>query len=431
MKCGMSEVQITPWLDCWMPGQMHYRSSQGVLDDLYAKALVLETKEHLAAIIVIDCVDLQRHMVETIRQRVNNHTHIPESHIMVSATHTHTGGPVKAGFAGDENEEYIQFLIKKSADAAILAFRDRKAARIGFGKGLEKDISFNRRYYMKDGKVRTNPPVGDPDMDRPEGPIDPEVLVVRIDDMDGKPIGVVSNFALHLDTVGGVEYSADFAGEISHQVKKTLGTDCVSLFMLGACGNINHVDVSGRIPRTVKQHIRLGRILAAEIMKVHCKIQTELNLSLKVEQTAFPIKLREPSKEQLSWAEEWLATDQGKKLERVMAQQIQILASKQEDLRRDIELQAFCIGEMAMVGLPGELFVEFGLQIKEESPYVFTLINQLCNASGNGYICTEAAHQNGGYEPNMTTSSRWPEETGRLMVTNIHQLLDQCFAQST
>lgn len=424
MKCGMSEVQITPWLGNWMPGSLHGRKSEGVLDELHAKAVVIETLDMTMAIIVVDSLDLQRYMVEAIRRRVNEHTDIPESGIMVSATHSHTAGPVRAGFGGEKNDEYNEFLVKKAADAAIMAYQQRKEARMGFGRGYEEDISFNRRYHMKDGIVRTNPGVGNPDIDRPEGPIDPEVLVVRIDDIAGKPIGVISNFALHLDTVDGTEYSADYAGEISRHVKNVLGPDCVSLFMLGACGNINHIDVSGYIPFIPKHHIFLGQILAAEILKVHGKIKTGDHDECQVDQTIFSLKLRMPSQEQLSWSQNILASGAGDEMEQAMAKQINKLVLMKDNPNRYIELQVIILGEMAIVGVPGELFVEFGLKIKELSSFRYTLINELCNDSG-GYICTEEAHKNGGYEPHLTSTSRWPIETGTTVVAHVKEMLNQ------
>lgn len=364
-------------------------------------------------------------MVELIRRRVREHTGIAEERIMVSATHTHTGGPVKDGFAGKLDEAYTRFLSLQAADAAILAYRSRREARIGFGRGHEAEIAFNRRFFMKDGSVRTNPGIGNPDIDRPEGPIDPEVLVVRIDDANGRPIGVISNYALHLDTVGGSLNSGDYAGEISRIVKRTLGSDVVSLFLLGACGNINHVDTSGRIPRRADHYLFLGQVLAGEILKVHAKINTSQTGRPDVRQTVFPLDYRVPTEEQLEWARGIRRQEAAGKVDAAMANQLFSLAEDGGPTRRDIEIQTIRLGELAIVGVPGELFVEFGLQLKAASPFPFTLINELANGSGNGYICTRAAFAGGGYEPRLTTSSRWPEETGERMVEEALRLLAQ------
>src|SRR5690606_5530535 len=107
--------------------------------------------------------------------------------MMISATHTHTGPPMRPAFDGSMDETYNQFFIKKIADAAILAYQKLEPANIGCGRGQEDGIAFNRRFWMKDGTLRTNPGFDNPDLDRVAGPTDPEVLVLRIDDLNGNP----------------------------------------------------------------------------------------------------------------------------------------------------------------------------------------------------------------------------------------------------
>src|SRR5690606_5821101 len=110
--------------------------------------------------------------------------------------------------ACEVSAEYLDFLVNKAADAAVLAYAQRREARIGAGSGTVEGIAFQRRYWMKDGTLRTNPGIGNPDVDRPAGPTDPELTVVRIDAADGTPLGIVANYACHTDTVGGTEFSA-------------------------------------------------------------------------------------------------------------------------------------------------------------------------------------------------------------------------------
>src|SRR5690554_5997301 len=122
-------------------------------------------------------------------------------------------------------------------------------SKIGTGRGYVDNIAFNRRYFMKDGSVKTNPGVLNPNIDKPAGPIDPDVLVMKIEDMDGNILGAVVNFACHLDVVGGNEYCADYAGELSKTLKSFYGKDFITLFLTGLSGNINHINPNETIFR--------------------------------------------------------------------------------------------------------------------------------------------------------------------------------------
>ncbi|WP_164821693.1 neutral/alkaline non-lysosomal ceramidase N-terminal domain-containing protein [Paenibacillus koleovorans] len=423
LRCGMAEVDITPPLGSSIPGYFKDRRSSGVRDPLYAKALVVETEERTVAFIVTDTIDLARRDVERIRERVQQLTDIPDSHIMVSATHTHTGPPVKEGFNSQIDESYMEWFAKKAADAAVLAHKGRVEARIGFGRGHEADIAFNRRYFMKDGTFRTNPGVNNPLTDRAAGPIDPELLVVRIDAADGSPIGVLTNYACHTDAVGGSEYSADFPGVMSALIKKALGDKTIHMFMMGTSGNINHIDISGKF-KGPNHHIRIGTVLAAETLKVREKIvDASGELELDVNRTFFGAPHRSPTEQEVRQADEALGNEAAAgDVELAFARQIRKLQAEGPGMT-EIEIQSIRLGGLAIVGVPAELFVEFGLGIKANSPFPFTLVNELCNGSTRGYICTQEAYGQGGYEPRTSNNSKMAIDTGDRIVEHVVELL--------
>ncbi|RAV17727.1 neutral/alkaline non-lysosomal ceramidase N-terminal domain-containing protein [Paenibacillus contaminans] len=424
LSCGMAEMDITPALQSSMPGYFNDRKSTGVMDALFAKALIAETEKGIAAWVALDCIDLPRRVVLGIRERIHKETGIPESSIMVSATHTHTGPPVVTYSFISADEAYLKLLTEKGADAAIVAYRTRKQARIGFASGTEADIAFNRRFWMKDGKVKMNPGVGNPDIERPEGPIDPQVLVVRIDDADGNPIGVVTNYACHTDTVGGTLYSADYPGELSASLKQVLGAQVVSLFWMGASGNINHIDVSGKWPIHQEHHRVMGRVLAGEVLKTREKALLTDDVEIGVGQVGFQIACRFPSESEVEQARQRLVSDTESQVRKTFAAEV-LLAYEHGEQIADIELQAIKLGPFAVVGCPGELFVELGLAIKAASPFPYTAVNELSNGSAFGYICTREAFANGGYEPRLTSNNRLPSGTGELFVERAIELLNK------
>lgn len=423
LAIGMKEVVITPPLGVNIPGQFKSRISTGIRDELYAKAMVVDDGQKMLAFIVLDVLDLLRPAVVQIRERVTAHTGIAEDCVMISATHTHQGAPVRAGFSLTVDEDYTPYMVKKAADAAIMAFHDRREAVLGHGRGAEGDIAFNRRFRMKDGTIRTNPGIGNPEIDRSVGPIDPEVIVLRIDDLEGNPIGVVSNYACHTDTIGGTEYSADFPGEISRTIKKNLGEHVVSLFLQGACGDINHVDVNGTSATKPPDHyVKMGRILAWEILRAREKAIPAQDHHADIRIAHVTANYRILTEEHINRLQELMSS--GNEVEQMIARQ-DITLLDQQERTTELEIQVARLGELVIVGLPAENFVAFGLEIKQRSPYSYTMINELCNGSGSGYICTREAYRQGGYEPTIRPWSRLDEDTGELLVEESLRLLEQ------
>lgn len=425
IQCGVSELNITPPLGSSIPGYFEDRTSTGIKDELFAKSLIIESAGKTLAILAIDCIDLDSDIVKRIRDRVYAYTGIPPSCVMVSATHTHTGPPVQAGFVDSYDASYISFMVQKAADAAILAFNSRREARIGFGSGQEGSIAFNRRYFMKDGRFATNPGVLNPLIDRAAGPIDPEVAVIRIDDMAGNPIGIVTNYACHTDAVGGTEYSADYPGKLAAVLKQLLGINTASLFLMGASGNINHIDVSGQFPIVPNHYLTMGTILAGEVMKVReAVIPSGQAITLAAKQVFFSVAHRKPSQPDIQAAQELLKAGTETRIEQIFAQ-LALEVDASEETCSEVELQLLRIGELAVVGLPGELFVEFGLEIKRKSPFKYTIVNELCNGSATGYVSTREAYEQGGYEPRITKRSKLAVEAGEQFVQQAMKALHE------
>src|SRR5262249_24556382 len=155
-------------------------------------------------------------------------------------------GGARAGAYGGNLEtarRYREQLPRKIAESVRLAAAKLSPARAAFGRGREESVSFNRRFLMKDGTVGWNPGELNPNIVRPAGPIDPELPVVLFESDKGEPLATYVNFALHQDTVGGLEASADYAYTLATVLSKVRGAGMLTLFTIGAAGNINHLDV--------------------------------------------------------------------------------------------------------------------------------------------------------------------------------------------
>jgi neutral ceramidase len=429
LECGLCEIDITPPLGFAIPGYFTPRPAIGIKDNLYAKAVVIGDGHSFSAIIVLDTIGVEKEEVDAIRKRVSEGTGIPASHILVAATHTHTGGPIYRD-GGPDGDEYTAYIVKKAADAAVLAYGNKRIAKIGVAKGEVQGISFNRRYFMRDGILRTNPGFNNPDIVEPAGPIDSDVFIIRLDGEDGSPLGVITNFACHPDTIGGKRYSADYPGEISHTLKKVYGDSFISLFLNGACGNINHHDfmhASQPKPDAIRQ---MGRVLAGEVIKIREKAALENSLHIEGLCKQLSLTVRKPSSEELLKADQLLneakqpMTNQTiPEADLFFAKQLLTLRERKET-EAIVEIQALRIGVSVIAAFPCELFVEFGHELKQRSPYPHTLIAAYANGV-NGYVATREAFIQGGYETRLTSRTRLAPDSGERMVNAVLGLLQQ------
>src|SRR5262249_26548860 len=276
LRVGAAAVVITPPLGTPMAGYYSERAAEGVHDDLYAKALVLEKDGAKAALVSLDLISTARQTVTGARREVERMTGVRGDAVMISATHSHTGplmnnrGAREAvlGGASDLALRYTAELPAKIAQAVKLAEERLAPARATIGHGHEGSIAFNRRYHMADGTVGWNPGKLNPRILKPAGPIDPDVPVVLFTSPTKKPLAVYVNYAVHLDNVGGLKISADLPFTLSKLLADVLGPDVATVYTTGCCGDVNHVDVIWAEPQKgFENSARMGTILAAEVLR--------------------------------------------------------------------------------------------------------------------------------------------------------------------
>lgn len=430
LKAGAAAVDITPPKGCPMAGYYSYRGAEGTHDPLYAKALVFEKDGTTVALVSLDLITTTRGIVEESRKLIEKQTGIPGVHVMISATHSHTGpvlwdGSPRADFltAGGAKtaKDYVAELPGKIADAVKKAHAARTPVRISFGMGKEEGLAFNRRFHMKDGSVGWNPGKKNPNIVKPAGPVDPSVPVVFIetDEMKPKPIAVYVNFAMHLDTVGGLHYSADYPATLAKCLAAVKGDEVVSVFTTGCCGDINHINVKNDKPQ--KGHgeaARIGTRLAGEVLRTFDKLQLAAEGPLRVSRELVELPLPPVTAEDVTTAKRILADlEAAKKPAPKFLDQVQAFKALDVGERLGkplvVEVQVISLGDdLAWVSLPGEIFVELGLQIKRGSPFKQTMIAELANGS-IGYIPNRVAYSQGNYE---VVSARCAEGSGEKLV---------------
>ena len=433
---GAAEVVITPPVGTPMAGYYATRLMTGTHDDLHAKAIVLSSGGQRVALVACDLVGIPPAVVEEARKVIQEKTGIPATNVMVSATHSHTGPLIPGGgaregaYGGDLPiaRRYRSELPAKIAESVRLAAGRLTPARVAFGKGREDSISFNRRFFMKDGSVGWNPGKLNANIVKPAGPIDPEVPVVFFESLKGETLATYVNFALHQDTVGGMEASSDYAYTLSSLLGKVKGAGMLTLFTIGAAGNINHIDVKSATPQKGHEEAaRIGTILSGEVLKTYARLEPVRSGPLQTLNRIVPLDLArlEPGDEERAstFARQVDAGANVKFLDAVFAFKALDTAAR-HGTPLDAEVQVIALGDqIAWVGLPGEIFTELGTAIKQASPFPLTIIAELAHGPVT-YIPNAAAFPQGNYE---VISSRAAPGSGEKLVAAAKQLLAEAY----
>ena len=244
LHAGFSRVNVTPMMGIPMRGYFKVRLADGVLDELEINALALACGDTKVLLMTLDCCAINTYDVNDFRTYIAEVTGVNEDAVYIHSTHTHTGGAIDSKSDDALTVEYTAFLKKRFADAATFALADLKPAKMGWKVGKAPNIAFVRRFRMKDGKVRTNPGVGNPDILHPIGDVDERVNVLRFE-REGAETIVLANMGCHPDVVGGTKISGDWPTLFRHRLEKSLD-NVKAIFFNGAQGDVNHVDVNAK-----------------------------------------------------------------------------------------------------------------------------------------------------------------------------------------
>jgi sugar phosphate isomerase/epimerase len=256
LTAGLAVVDITPPVGYRMSGYFSERLSTGTSNPLRAKAIVLRQSDTSAALVFCDIIGLSLDVSSRVRRIAAKKTGIPAENILIAATHSHTG-PLYAGALRKhfhdlalvengsdpyEKVDYASELAGKLVRVIAQADSAARPIRLKAGKAEQRTLSFNRRFHMKNGTVRFNPGALNPDIVRAAGPIDPDVGIVFFCNAESdNPGSALVNFTLHLDTVGGTKYAADYPFYLEQSLREAYGDEFVLLFGTGTCGDITGI----------------------------------------------------------------------------------------------------------------------------------------------------------------------------------------------
>ncbi|MBN1257902.1 MAG: hypothetical protein JXA52_09390 [Planctomycetes bacterium] len=300
----------------------------------------------------------------------------------------------------------------------------------------------NRRFFMKDGSIKYNPGAMNPEIVRPAGPVDPEVGFILFSSVpENRPVASLSSFAMHVCTIEGAAaregeemsvYAADYPFCLQLALEKEFGKDFVSIFGQGACGDINHVDVSrndqkGDRAETARHGEGIARVMLASLPAAEPAQQPAL--AVRVETIQVPLKSF--TKEELEWGKHGGGSNLYNEAPRMRDTRrgniLMVEELRQQSPTQTIEVQAFRLSEdIAFVALPGELFVEIGMAIKEGSPFKYTQVITIANDWFRGdYIPTRAAIEQEVRNSYNILDSRFGPECSEMIIATSLKLLKE------
>jgi hypothetical protein len=443
LRAGAAIVDITPKVfPINMPGGFSANPAQAAHDPLNARALVLDDGATTLAMVVIDNLGAGPEVLDEAKAIAAEKTGMSTDKMLVSSTHTHTGASIGSRETSPPATiAYRKVVIDGIAESIIRAHAALRPAAIGAASHPLPDEVFNRRWFLKPGKmppnpfgkydaVKTNPGTSLDVIDHPSGPTDPDISIISVQDLKRKPIALYANYALHY--VGGSpkeEISADYFGEFSRVMPSRLRGDenCVAMMSNGASGDINNIPFGvTRPPREPFEQIRIVAQKAADTAwlawrKIE-KHRSDVRLGML--QREVTLKYRRPTEEQVAAAKAVLAVKDKEAIKQmpVHAQNYArntVGAAERAEDTLTVKIQAIRIGDLAVVGFPFETFVETGLDVKKRSPFPQTIVIGLANGR-HGYLPTPEQHQRGGYETWLGTNL--VQEDTSVILTN--QLLE-------
>lgn len=437
LQAGYVVCDITPAIGCPMDGYGgRDRGSTGLEDPLQARVLALRSETGAVCFVCTDLLGVDEETADAIRRLGAEGTDLEAEQIMVCASHTHFGpcyrrrGYLPPHLAEAVSEEYRLNMINSISGAIEEAWGALQPARVGWSTGRADGITFNRRPVDDEGNTqmrlvleppaavtasragaelarawpkggyggpRLSPPV--PQMENLHaGVTDAEVPLLRVDTVEGEPLATLISFACHA-VVGrgdGYDISADYPGQARWAFERIVGGRM--LFADGCAGD--------QVPtwRGGDSRERVGRALGAQAAKAWYEVP-EVTDTAPIATLSRTVDIPVP--------EGYVTADEARRMlqeagddDSPEARQARSLLEKAEEVagRGSIPrpIWAARVGDVGFVGLPGEVLVEIGLQIKQRSPFGITHVCSLTN-SYVGYLCTDRAIKEGGYEPGRGT----------------------------
>lgn len=421
-RAGAAAVDITPLkFPVIVNGYFNERQAERAHDRLMSRALVLDDGNTRLAIVVVDSLMMRRELLDIAKQMAHEATGIATDRMLISATHTHSAPSAMGCLGSRVDPDYQQFLPGQIAKSIHQAADNVAPAKVGWAVVQDYDHNHCRRWIYRPDRIATDP-FGDRSVRAhmlpghqsqnhvgPSGPADPDLSLLSVKSIDGRPLAVLANYAMHF--YGSSAVSGDFCGRFGDRLAELIGVESgdvpfVGIMSQGTSGDSMWMDFSKPTPSRDldKYTLEVARV-AHEAYKT---IKYQEWVSLAMAETTLKLRRRVPGEERLAWARSMLADLD----DQTPPSRPEIYAGEQIHLHDEpeveLKLQAVRIGELGITAIPNEVYGITGLKLKAQSPLQPTFNMELANGA-QGYIPPPEQHALGGY-------TTWPARTAGLEV---------------
>lgn len=436
-RAGAAAVDISPQkLPVIINGNMTEVLATEINDRLHARALVLDDGTTRIAIVIVDSCGMPRTLLDDAKQQAQKATGIPTERMLIAATHAHSAPSVWPALGSDVDVDYAKFLPGAIAEAIIQANKQLAPARIGLAIGRDEVNVGCRRWLMRPDAAPTNrfsgkkndlaqmhPGFNNPNALRATGPVDPEVPVLAVQTLDGRPLATLTNYSMHY--VGAKAISADYFAVVCNKLQALLKAEpgYVGLHSNGTSGDqwLMDYNLPARREFTIDS---VATDVAQAAFEAYRRIEFKEWAPLVMEERLLEVGVRMPTAEEVREARpvvDGFAGRKPKTLEEVYARETILLSEMPPT--RELKLQAIRIGDFGIAAIPNEVFAASGLTIKRRSPLQPTFTIELANGA-EGYIPPPDQQALGGYETWRARSSCLEERAEVQIVSAVLDLLD-------
>lgn len=452
LKAGAAMTDISPTsLPSPVNGGLKGAFAKAITDPMHARAVALNSGRDEIILCVVDSCMIPREICEAAKALAASATGVSASRILISATHSHSCATMTGVFQSEPDPAYVKALPPRIAAALIQAHRNLEPAELGFAKDAEPNHVFNRRWLVKPGesyenpfdsladRAWMNPGVKNPKVSAPTGPVDPDVHILAVRaKADGRPLALLANYSLHY--VGGnPAISADYFGAFAGEIARRLNTGdaryqgkpaFVGILSNGTSGNINNVDYAAAVAAPRKPAGEQIRVVASAVadatQRAWEKLQWSSTVPLVSAERDLTFGVRKASAAELERARRLVDTTPRDKdgqfgdRKALYAREALLLADYPD--RVPVKLQAHRVGGLTIAGIPCEVFVEIGLELKATKPLQDHFTISLANGY-NGYLPTPEHHTLGGYETWRARSSYLEVDASTAITKALKEML--------
>ncbi len=432
LLAGAAIIDVTPQKSMFLHGYpLVERTSEGTHDPLYASAMIIDNGENQIGFCAVDVVFITKEITDSVRTEVQKITGIKGENLMVSASHTHSGPVIFSDIFYDPvvpkaDPEYITYLVSKIVKVFIEAFQNKRESKIAITTADGSGVGGNRRSITD--------------------ATDPEVPVIVLKDaITDKVFALSTIYCMHPTVLheDSKLYSADFPGYTRQYIKDNLGEDIVLLYHTGPSGNQSprHFINSNTFEEAERLGFNLGKRITDSVLQLNAlDYQDWLSLSNQQSQLYLPQKKfmteeeaikkvvyvknkldkmrleKAPTKEIRTVECDWFGALENNQLAKMS------VSGELENIYKSVlpaEVNIIGLGDTYFVFLPGELFVEYSLWTKKlTNKKIF--ISSMSNGVLAGYLVTEEAEKEGGYE---ASNSIFPAKGGKVTLDKIREML--------